>query len=307
MVCISSMKSITCGFFVELVENGFDALFELAPVLRASHNGSHVERYHALVEECARHFALVYAQCETFHNSRFAYARLADEHGVVLLAAAQKSVRGALFRCRVRLRGRGVLRLLRESCRCRICRAWSVASALTPEFGTFRRNCYRRFFRRRSLSGGSAVASMVGVMPPSLSMLRPESLMARLRSTSPFIPRATKGRTSGRLPASLLWNNAGSRWRTSTRSFFQIAGFEDGQFYYQCHDAVVYTESLRVRVRRKEARSSSEIISLSLFSPTTRCISVEDSVLSCRVPTAGAPGIIIFVGCVVCTGFSGVR
>ncbi len=47
----------------------------------------------------------------------------------------------------------------------------------------------------------------------------------------------------------------------------------------------------------KRARSSSEIISLSLFSPTTRCISVKDSVLSCPSSNSRCSGIIVLLLC----------
>jgi len=47
------------------------------------------ERHDALVEQHARYVALHDAQGEAFDNGRFADARLADEHGVVLLASAE--------------------------------------------------------------------------------------------------------------------------------------------------------------------------------------------------------------------------
>ena len=77
------------GVFLQLIEYRAQALLELSAILGAGHHGSHVEHHYTLVEEDARHLLLYDAQCQSLYDGRFAHARLADEHGIVLLAAAQ--------------------------------------------------------------------------------------------------------------------------------------------------------------------------------------------------------------------------
>ena len=75
--------------FLQLVHDGLHALFELAAVLGAGHEGSEVQHDDALVEQRARHAALDDAQRQALDDSCFAHARLADKDRVVLFAAAQ--------------------------------------------------------------------------------------------------------------------------------------------------------------------------------------------------------------------------
>ena len=72
-----------------LVDNGFDALFELSAILCASHHRSHVESHDALVEQHTRHFSLNNAKCQALDDGRFTHTGLANQHGIVLFPAAQ--------------------------------------------------------------------------------------------------------------------------------------------------------------------------------------------------------------------------
>ena len=83
------MNRITSGLFRQFVKYGLDALLKLAAILGTGHQRGHVEAHHTFVEQDAAHLALHDAQCQTLHNGRLADTRLADEHGVVLFAAAQ--------------------------------------------------------------------------------------------------------------------------------------------------------------------------------------------------------------------------
>ncbi len=74
---------------LQLVHHGLHAFLELASVLGARDQAGNVKRHDALAEEHAAHLALDDAQCQTFRDGRFAHAGLADQHGVVLLAAAE--------------------------------------------------------------------------------------------------------------------------------------------------------------------------------------------------------------------------
>src|SRR5690606_13082649 len=74
---------------LELVHDGLHPLLELAAVLRAGDEGGEVERDDALVIEDAADLALRDAEREALGDGRLADAGLADEHGVVLLAARE--------------------------------------------------------------------------------------------------------------------------------------------------------------------------------------------------------------------------
>ena len=74
---------------LQLVHHRLHALLELAAVLGAGHQAGDVQRHDALVEEHAAHLALHDAQGQALGNGALAHAGLADQHGVVLLAAAQ--------------------------------------------------------------------------------------------------------------------------------------------------------------------------------------------------------------------------
>jgi hypothetical protein len=62
---------------------------ELPAVLGAGHERRHVQSYDAPTLEHLRHVAVHYALGETLGYRRLAHARLADQHGVVFLAAGQ--------------------------------------------------------------------------------------------------------------------------------------------------------------------------------------------------------------------------
>ncbi len=73
----------------QFVEHGLDAFLELAAVFSSGHHPGHVEAHEPFVHEDAGHLALHYAQGKALHDGRLADARLADEHGIVFLAARQ--------------------------------------------------------------------------------------------------------------------------------------------------------------------------------------------------------------------------
>src|SRR6476661_199333 len=77
------------GRLFQLVHHGLHTLLKLAAVLGAGHQRSQVQRHHALVEQHAAYFLLNDAQGQAFGNSRFTYAGLTNQDGVVLFAAAQ--------------------------------------------------------------------------------------------------------------------------------------------------------------------------------------------------------------------------
>jgi hypothetical protein len=73
----------------QLLHDRLEALFELTAVLRAGDDQRDVEGEDALVGEEVRHVAVDDLLRQAFDDRRLADARLADEHGVVLGAAAQ--------------------------------------------------------------------------------------------------------------------------------------------------------------------------------------------------------------------------
>ena len=73
----------------QLFHDGLEALFKLAAILGAGHDEREVESKHALVGEEAWHFAVGDALREAFDDGRLADAGLADQHRVVLGAAAE--------------------------------------------------------------------------------------------------------------------------------------------------------------------------------------------------------------------------
>src|SRR5690606_15519371 len=72
-----------------VLDDGLEAVLELAPVLRARDERAHVEREDALALEPLGHVALDDADGEALGDGRLARARLADQHGVVLRAAGE--------------------------------------------------------------------------------------------------------------------------------------------------------------------------------------------------------------------------
>ncbi len=73
----------------QLLHDGLEPLFELAAVLGAGDDQRKVERQNALVRQERRHVAIGDALRQAFHNGRLAHAGLADQHRVVLGAAAE--------------------------------------------------------------------------------------------------------------------------------------------------------------------------------------------------------------------------
>ena len=73
----------------QLLHDGLEALFELAAVLGAGHDQRKIERQDALVGQERRHVALGDALRQAFHDGGLADARLADQHRIVLGAAAE--------------------------------------------------------------------------------------------------------------------------------------------------------------------------------------------------------------------------
>jgi hypothetical protein len=73
----------------ELLHDRLEALFELTAILGAGDDQRDVEGEDALVGEEMRHVAVDDLLREPFDDGRLADTRLADEHGVVLGAAAE--------------------------------------------------------------------------------------------------------------------------------------------------------------------------------------------------------------------------
>ena len=75
--------------FHQLFHDGLKALFKLAAVLGAGHDEREIQAENALVGEEAGHFAVGDALCQALDDGRLADAGLADEHGIILGAAAE--------------------------------------------------------------------------------------------------------------------------------------------------------------------------------------------------------------------------
>ncbi|MNZ58563.1 hypothetical protein D3C78_765770 [compost metagenome] len=73
----------------QLVEQAFEALFELAAELGTGDQCAHVQRQQALAFEAIRHFAIDDALGQAFGDGGFTHARLTDQHRVVLGTALQ--------------------------------------------------------------------------------------------------------------------------------------------------------------------------------------------------------------------------
>src|SRR5204862_1909531 len=74
---------------LDLLHDLLQALLELAAVLRAGDEGCQVERVDLLGLEDLSHLVRGDARGEALDDGRLADARLADQHGVVLLAARE--------------------------------------------------------------------------------------------------------------------------------------------------------------------------------------------------------------------------
>ncbi len=78
------------GVFLQLLQDGLQALFEVAAIFGPGQQGAHVERIHDSVLQYFRHFALHHTPGQAFGDGSLAHAGFADEQGVVLAAAAQR-------------------------------------------------------------------------------------------------------------------------------------------------------------------------------------------------------------------------
>ncbi|MNG97126.1 hypothetical protein D3C79_562240 [compost metagenome] len=73
----------------QLVQQAFEALFELAAVLGTGNQRAHVQRQQALALEAVGHFTIDDALGQAFGDGGFTHARLTDQHRVVLGTALQ--------------------------------------------------------------------------------------------------------------------------------------------------------------------------------------------------------------------------
>ena len=73
----------------QFLQQVFQPLLKIAPVLGARHQAGHIQRQQPPPLQRSGHLPGGNAQRQTFGQRRFAYARLADQTGVVFLAAAQ--------------------------------------------------------------------------------------------------------------------------------------------------------------------------------------------------------------------------
>ena len=73
----------------QFFHDGLEALFELAAVFRSGNNQRKIKREDALVREERWNVAVGDALRQAFHDGGLAYARLANQHRIVLRAAAQ--------------------------------------------------------------------------------------------------------------------------------------------------------------------------------------------------------------------------
>ena len=75
--------------FFDFVQNGLQALLELAPVLGTGYQTAHVQREDGFIFQTGGHVALDDTLCQTLGDGGFAHAGLADEHRVVFALAGQ--------------------------------------------------------------------------------------------------------------------------------------------------------------------------------------------------------------------------
>ena len=68
----------------DLLEKRLEPVLELTAILRAGNHRAEVHRHQPLVLERLRHIAAHDAPGQSLGDGRFAHARLADEHGIVL-------------------------------------------------------------------------------------------------------------------------------------------------------------------------------------------------------------------------------
>ena len=79
-----------------LLHDGLEALLELAAILGAGDERTHVERDQVLIPKRVRHVADGNSRSETFRDGGLAHAGLADQNGIVL-GAARKDLDNALY------------------------------------------------------------------------------------------------------------------------------------------------------------------------------------------------------------------
>src|SRR5438067_1762206 len=73
----------------QLLHNGFQSLFKLSAILRSCHDQGKIESQNALVGKKRRNFSVGNALRQALNDGRLAHARLANQHGIVLGAAAE--------------------------------------------------------------------------------------------------------------------------------------------------------------------------------------------------------------------------
>ena len=73
----------------QLLHDGLQPLFELATIFRSGDNQGKIERQNSLIGQERRNLAVGNALRQAFDDGRLAHAGLADQHRIVLGAAAQ--------------------------------------------------------------------------------------------------------------------------------------------------------------------------------------------------------------------------
>ncbi len=89
MVWISSMNRIAFGLFLELLQHGLQALFEIAAVLGAGEQCAHVERIDRALRQHVGHVASTMRLARPSAIGGLADAGLADQQRIVLAPPAQ--------------------------------------------------------------------------------------------------------------------------------------------------------------------------------------------------------------------------
>src|SRR5262249_16940036 len=74
------------GRFLNVLQNSFQAIFEFAAILRAGDQRPEIEGHNSLRAQGFRNIAPYNALRDAFDDGRFAHARLADQHRIVLRA-----------------------------------------------------------------------------------------------------------------------------------------------------------------------------------------------------------------------------
>ena len=74
---------------LDFLDDLFQPFLELPPVLGAGHQSAHIQGDQAFALQGFRDFAAVNLLGQGFHDGRFAHARLAHQHRIILGAAAE--------------------------------------------------------------------------------------------------------------------------------------------------------------------------------------------------------------------------